>query len=108
MKLPSPSLCAMTVLLAASHTQSNAAPETETERMQRQMNEQVLAAPFSVEDQDKIDAYVKRATEKNLKPVQSAPSYWRRGYSCDSIRGYGWQAYGDCYYYHRYYGRYWY
>lgn len=84
------------------------AEDRDRERMQRQLNEQVMAAPFSVEDQSRIDAYVKNAMEKDLKPVPNPPPYWRRGYTCDSIRAYGWRAYGDCYYYHRYYGRYWY
>ena len=85
------------------------AEDRERERMQQQLNEQVMAAPFSVEDQARIDAYVKNAMEKDLKPVPNPPPYWRRGYTCDSIRGYGWRAYGDCYYYYyRYYGRYWY
>ncbi len=88
--------------------QSKAAPESERERMQRQLNEQVMAAPFSVEDQAKIDAYVKNAMEKNLKPVANPPAYWRPGYTCASIYSYGWRAYGDCSYYHRYHGRYWY
>jgi hypothetical protein len=84
-----------------------AAPPTEMERMQQQLNEQVMAAPFSVEDQARIDAYVKNAMQKDLKPVQRAPSYWRPGYTCDSIRGWGWRPYADCSYYYRYYGRYW-
>jgi hypothetical protein len=84
------------------------AEDRERERMQQQLNEQVMAAPFSVEDQARIDAYVKNAMEKDLKPVPNPPPYWRRGYTCDSIRGYGWRAYGDCYYYYRYHGRYWY
>lgn len=84
------------------------AEDRERELMQQQLNQQVMAAPFSVEDQARIDAYVKNAMEKDLKPVPNPPRYWRRGYTCDSIRSYGWRAYGDCYYYYRYYGRYWY
>jgi hypothetical protein len=85
-----------------------AAQPTEMERMQQQLNQQVMDAPFSVEDQARIDAYVKNAMQKDLKPVQRPPSYWRPGYTCDSIRGWGWRPYADCSYYHRYYGRYWY
>lgn len=87
---------------------AGSAEDRERERIQQQLNEQVMAAPFSVEDQARIDAYVKNAMAKDLKPVPNPPPYWRRGYTCDSIRGYGWRAYGDCYYYYRYYGRYWY
>jgi hypothetical protein len=42
------------------------------------------------------------------KPLATPPTYWRRGYTCANIYSYGWRAYGDCTYYHRYYGRYWY
>ncbi len=104
--------CVLTFLCVAvappAFAQSKAGPETERERMQRQLNEQVLAAPFSVEDQAKLDSYIKNAMEKNLKPEATAPPYWRPGYTCASIYSYGWRAYGNCYYYHRYYGRYWY
>jgi hypothetical protein len=93
---------------AQSKAAPKPAPETDQERMQRQLNEQVMAAPFSVEDTAKIDAYVKNAMEKNLKPQVNPPAYWRRGYTCANIYSYGWRAYGDCTYYHRYYGRYWY
>lgn len=92
---------------AAATAQSKAAPETDQERMQRQLNQQVMDAPFSVADQAKIDAYVKNAMEKNLKPLATPPAYWRPGYTCANIYSYGWRAYGDCTYYHRYYGRYW-
>ncbi len=93
--------------LAAQAT-AGSAEDRERELMQQQLNQQVMAAPFSVEDQARIDAYVKNAMQKDLKPVPNPPPYWRRGYTCDSIRSYGWRAYGDCYYYYRYYGRYWY
>ena len=101
-----PLILSSVVVAASPH--ALAASPSEMEKMQQQLNEQVMAAPFSVEDQARIDAYVKNAMEKDLKPVAKPPAYWRRGYTCDSIRGYGWRAYGDCYYYHRYYGRYWY
>jgi len=106
MALAGAMVCA--ALAADAGAQAGKAAETDRERMQRQLNEQVMAAPFSVEDQAKIDAYVKNSMEKNLKPVATPPPYWRRGYTCNSIASYGWRAYGDCYYYHRYYGRYWY
>jgi len=81
--------------------------ETDTAEMQRRLNQEVMQKPFSVEDQARIDAHVKEAMKKNLGPVKTPPSYWRLGYTCDSIRHYGWQPYSDCYYHYRYYGRYW-
>ncbi len=77
--------------------------------MQRQLNKEVLEKPFSVADQAKIDAYVQDAAKKNLKPIEQPPANWnwQPGYTCASIYNYGWRAYSDCAYYHRYYGRYW-
>lgn len=76
--------------------------------MQKKLNAEVLEKPFSVADEAKIDAYIKDAMAKNLKPeVTKAPSYWRPGYSCADIYSYGWNGYQNCRYYHSYYGRYW-
>ena len=75
--------------------------------MQRRLNQEVMQKPFSVEDQARIDAHIKEAMKKNLEPVKTPPSYWRPGYTCDSIRHYGWRPYSDCYYHYQYYGRYW-
>lgn len=82
--------------------------EAEMREIQRALNKEVLEKPFSVEAEEKIDAYVKEAMKKDLKPeVTRAPDYWRPGYTCADIYGYGWRAYRNCRYYHRYYGRYW-
>lgn len=75
---------------------------------QAQLNAQVMEKPFSVEDEAKIDAFVKSAMEKDLKPdVSSKPASWRPGYTCADIYNVSWSAYRNCRYYHRYYGRYW-
>lgn len=82
--------------------------EAEMMAMQKQLNAQILERPFSVEDEAKIDEYVKNAMQKDLKPeVQTAPSYWREGYTCADIYSYGWGVYQNCRYYRHYYGRYW-
>ena len=70
--------------------------EADMERMQRSLNEQVMQKPFSVEDQSRIDAHIKDAMKKNLEPVKTPPNYWRPGYTCDSIRRYGWRGDRDC------------
>lgn len=86
----------------------SAQTEAEMRAMQQALNKQVLEQPFSVEDEAKIDAYVKEAMKKDLKPeVTKAPSYWQPGYTCANIYSYGWSAYRNCRYYLRYYGRYW-
>jgi hypothetical protein len=97
----------LTALLAALPAVPRAESSAEMEAMQRQLNEQVMQAPFSVEDQARIDAYVEDAMKKDLKPDPAPPSYWRPGYTCNSIIGYGWLPYSRCAHYYRYYGHYW-
>ncbi len=75
--------------------------------MQRQLNQEVITKEFSVEDEAKIDAFIKDAMAKDLKPVEEPPSYWKPGYTCANIIGYSWNAYQNCRYYHSYYGYYW-
>ncbi len=84
-----------------------AATEDELKAMQQALNAGVLAKPFSVEDEAKIDEYIKQSMKKDLKPIAKAPSYWQPGYTCANIASYGWRQYRNCRYYYRYYGRYW-
>lgn len=89
-------------------TPSFAQTNEELRAMQQQLNAEVMEKPFSVEDEAKINKYIKEAMEKDLKPeVSKAPSYWRPGYTCANIYSYGWSAYRNCRYYHRYHGYYW-
>ena len=83
--------------------------DKELAEMQKKLNAQVLEKPFSVEDEAKVDAYIKDAMAKNLKPAaDTAPSHWQAGYTCADIYSYGWNEYQNCRYYRHYYGRYWY
>ena len=83
--------------------------EEEMAALQRQLNAEVMEKPFSAADEAKVTEYMKDAMAKDLKPeVRKAPNYWRPGYTCANIYSYGWNAYRNCRYYHRYYGRYWY
>lgn len=84
-----------------------ASDEDDMAKMQRQLNQQTLEKPFSVEDAAKVDAYVADAMKKNLKPREKAPAYWQPGYTCASLWSRSYYDYRDCTYYHRYYGRYW-
>lgn len=93
--------------LGYSNAWADAASEKSRIEIQKSLNEQVLSSPFSVEDDAKLEAYIKDATERG-KPPRSTPSkYWRRGYTCRDLRRYSWLDYRDCSYYYRYYGRYW-
>lgn len=81
--------------------------EDEMAAMQRQLNSEVMAQGFDPGDQAKLDAYMADALKKDIKPVANPPSYWRPGYTCNNIYSYGYRAWRNCRYYHRYYGRYW-
>lgn len=97
-------------LLLASVAYSSASRASETDEMaelQRQLNAEVMEKPFSVEDEKKIDSYIKQAMKKELKPPTKAPKFWRPGYTCADIYHYGWRHYRSCRYYRHYYGRYW-
>lgn len=96
------------IYLLCSVSTSLAQTDAELQAMQQQLNAEVMEKPFSVEDEAKIDKYIKEAMEKDLKPeVNKAPSYWKPGYTCANIYSYGWSAYRNCRYYHRYHGYYW-
>lgn len=89
---------------------SSAGAQTEKELadMQKKLNAEVMEKPFSVADEAKIDAFIKDAMAKDLKPaVNKAPPHWQAGYTCADIYQYGWNGYQNCRYYHHYYGRYW-
>ena len=109
MKLNSYSvICIMAISLALIPSFAAAQTEKELAEMQKKLNAAVLEKPFSVADEAKIDAYIKSAMAKDLKPTETkAPDYWQPGYTCASIYSYGWSGYQNCRYYRHYYGRYW-
>jgi hypothetical protein len=78
--------------------------------LQRQLNQQVMAAPFNPGDIQKAEAYAEQARKSNLVPVMQVPSYWSPGWTCGNMTSYRYYNYGDyrnCVYYHHHYGRYW-
>lgn len=103
---PLVSLAATAWLVVGLSPAAMAGDKEDMAEMQKQLNAGVMAKPFSVEDEAKIDAYVKDAMKKDLKPRESAPSYWQPGWTCNNLYGH-YYDYRDCMYYHRYYGRYW-
>ncbi|MET3120318.1 hypothetical protein AAKU64_004570 [Undibacterium sp. GrIS 1.8] len=101
-------LSSLMVLCAAISSFASAQTEREMAEMQRKLNAEVMEKPFSVADEAKVDAFIKDAMAKNLKPVETkAPAHWQNGYTCADIYQYGWSGYQNCRYYHHYYGRYW-
>ncbi len=95
------------LMLLVNPALSMADDASDMAKMQRKLNAETMQKPFAVEDAAKIDSYVNEAMKKNLQPRTAPPSYWRPGYTCNSIYGNSWTDYRDCMYYHRYYGRYW-
>jgi hypothetical protein len=96
-------LCALISVSASAQT------DKEMAEMQKKLNAEVMEKPFSVADEAKVDAFIKDAMAKNLKPAENkAPNNWQAGYTCADIYRYGWNGYQNCRYYHHYYGRYWY
>lgn len=80
--------------------------EDEMAAMQKQLNQQVMEQPFFAEEPEKVDAYIKEAMKKDLKPPEYQGKHWRRGYTCHDLLRYSWYEYRNCRYYHRYYGHY--
>ncbi len=76
----------------------------EMAEMQKKLNSQVMEKPFSVEDTEKIDADIKDAMAKHMKPDGSLPSSWRPGYTCENLHNL--HEYRNCLFYYRYYGHY--
>ncbi len=75
-------------------------------RAQAAMNGEVLAKPFLAERPEAVDAYIKEAMAKDLKPEEYKGTNWKKGYTCRDLLRYSWNEYRNCSYYHRYHGRY--
>lgn len=80
--------------------------EEELARMQKQLNTETLSQPFLAEQPDKVDAYIKNAMKKNIKPEEYRGTHWQQGYTCRDLLRYSWVEYRNCMHYHRYHGRY--
>ncbi len=94
--------------LVATSTHLQAQTDEELRAMQQSLNKEVMEKPFSVEDEAKIDAFIKNAMAKDLKPqATKAPDGWKPGFTCADIYNTGWNNYRNCRHYRSYYGRYW-
>ena len=91
------------VLISA---QAAASDEDDMAEMQRKLNAETMGKPFFAEQPEKVDAYIKEAMKKNLKPPEYKGKNWQPGYTCRNLLSYSWREYRNCRYYHRYYGRY--
>lgn len=93
-------------LLLMFNVSAFASDEDELEKMQQQLNQEVMGKEFLAEQPEKVEAYIKEAMEKNLKPPEYVGTHWRRGYTCRDLLRYSWREYRNCRYYYRYHGRY--
>ena len=79
--------------------------QREMAEIQRQLNAEVMAQPFGVEEMAKIDSYIEDAMKRNLVPQPyKGAQVWAPGMTCAHLHGYYYRR--DCRYYHRYYHRY--
>jgi len=83
-----------------------ASEQDDLEKMQQQLNQEVMSKEFLAEEPEKVEAYIKESMEKKLKPPEYTGSYWRRGYTCRDLLRYDWYEYRNCMYYYRYHGHY--
>jgi hypothetical protein len=76
------------------------------QRMQEQLNNQVMSKPFSVADEVQVRAYIEGAQKRGELPQPYTGKNWKPGYTCVNLRPYSYQEYLSCRYYHFYYGHY--
>jgi hypothetical protein len=81
-------------------------PSEELQRMQKQLNEQVMSKPFSVPDEAQVRAYIEAAQKRGAVPAPYTGTYWRAGYTCYDLARYSHPEYLACRHYHHYYGYY--
>lgn len=81
-----------------------ASDEDEMATIQKKYNTEIMEQEFFAEQPDKVEAYIREAMKKELKPKEYSGIYWRRGYTCRDLLRHSWIEYRDCRYYHRYYG----
>ena len=94
------------LLIFTSQFSFASSEEDEMAAMQKQLNAEVMNKEFLAEEPEKVDAYIKDAMKKNLKPQEYTGKHWREGYTCRDLLRYSWEEYRNCRYYHHYYGRY--
>jgi len=94
------------VLAGASRPAAAQAQTEEMKRMQEQLNNQVMQAPFSVPDESKVKAYIEEQQKLGVVPPPYTGRYWRPGYTCYNLARYSSGEYLACRHYHHYYGYY--
>lgn len=98
--------CGLLLVSAITQAWADKADDAERQRMQSQLNKEVMEKPFFAEEPEKVDAYIKEASKNHIKPLEYTGDHWRAGYTCHDMLRYSWVEYRNCSYYHHYYGRY--
>jgi hypothetical protein len=75
-------------------------------KMQEELNKEIMSKPFSVADEAKVKAYIEDAQRRGEVPQPYTGKHWKPGYTCADLRPYSYREYLACRYYHSYYGRY--
>ena len=99
-------LCSGVLLLSFSSAWAGKAEDDEQAQMQQQLNKEVAEKPFLAEEPEKVEAYIKEAEKKHIKPLEYTGPHWQRGYTCHDMLRYSWYEYRNCMYYYRYHGHY--
>ncbi len=68
---------------------------------QAKLNAEVLAQPFSFEQEQAVETYIEERLRLREEPLRTAPAAWRNHYDCHKLHNY--DDYRDCRYYQRYY-----
>ncbi|VAW94802.1 hypothetical protein MNBD_GAMMA22-1646 [hydrothermal vent metagenome] len=95
-----------TMMIFSFSLSSYATEEEDLAEMQKQMNAEVMSKPFLAEQTEKVNAYIKEAMKKNIKPKVYKGNHWRRGYTCRDMLRWSWTEYRNCRYYYTYHGSY--
>ena len=98
--------CTAAIILLGLPSLTFSLTDTDKKAMQNQLNQQILNKAFDPDDPANLQAYLDDAVEKGIKPPLQPIQQWRSGYTCDSIRSYGYIGYRNCMLYYRYYGCY--
>ena len=80
--------------------------EEKKKEMQKQLNDQVMSAPFSVPDEAQVKAYIETQQKQGVVPPPYRGRWWRPGYTCYNLAQYSHPEYLSCRYYYHYYGYY--
>jgi hypothetical protein len=65
------------------------------------LNAEVLAQPFSFEQEKAVETYIEERLRLREEPLRTAPTAWRKHYDCHNLHNYN--DYRDCRYFQRYY-----